>query len=64
MPRLAEQRADRAHDAGPVVVEDQDGRALGDRLQHEVVDAHDARLVAVEERARDQALDACRARAW
>ena len=51
---LAEQVADRAHHAGLIVVVDQQRRTLGDRLEHEVVDAHDAGLVAVEERPLDQ----------
>ena len=51
---VAEQRAHAADDARLILVADQERRTLGDRLEAEVVDAHDARLGAAEDRARDQ----------
>src|SRR3990172_97195 len=56
--RLAEDAPHVPHHAPPVVVLDQDGGALRDRLEHEVVDAHDARLPAVEDGARDEPVHA------
>ena len=47
-----------------VVILDQQRRALGDRLEHEVVDAHDPRLTALEDRAHDQAVARSPSRAW